>query len=208
MVNKILFITVLIIIGCKYLWASQRIIIEKDHVIFSLFLLSSSDLGKNDTLILEYSIQNNSNKPIAVLDLDIPGKDKVRPISVNDKFEIFLELGGVGIFSEGRYPKFRRIKENEKYSMLFAMPISKLINKIIQDRNKRNIPVVKFLKDIEIVASISYSDDEKIINGDFREMLDFDDYYGFLDQSISLPSLVEYFSIFELKGLTIDLDIN
>jgi len=208
MVNKTLFMTLLIVIGCKYLWAGQRIIIEKDHVIFSLFLLSSSDLGKNDTLILEYSIQNNSNKPIAVLDLDIPGKDKVRPISVNDKFEIFIELGGISIYSENRYPKFRLINKNNKYSIIFSMPISRLINKIIQDRTKRNIPVVKFLKDIEIIASISYSDDEKIINGDFSEVLYFDDYYGFLDQSISLPSLVECFSIFELKGLTIDLHIN
>lgn len=185
----------------------QKLTLNKQGLIFSLELLSSSLLSYDDTLKIKYTVTNNSISPIAVLDLDIPGKVPIRPLSVNDKMAIELNLGGRGVVGLNTISKFRIVKKKEFYSMVFELPVSVYIEKLHEhDKQKKINWQRRKIKDVTIVALIAYSDEEEFYKGSLKAVTEFEDYRGYLE-GWEGTDVEAFLTMIELSGITLEINL-
>ena len=193
---------------------NQYLELRRNGMIFSLELLSSDDLEKNDTLLVKYTVKNETNKAVAILDLAIPGKDPYNCIYADDNFiRIDIELGASSLVWEfGTVSKLMKLESGEEFSIILRLPVTTIWNNFskihwVQDSLKAGKTFKLQNLDIPIIAYIAYSASPEILEGDYSEALSFEDYFGYIEKDVDYYKIDDLMTRLIVEGLTFTLNI-
>jgi len=206
--KSIFLIGLCFLITCAVSTRLQKIELTRDNIKFEFKIENSKIYTKNDTIEIKYSVTNNSGSDIAIVDTKIKNKEPADPISFNGYLmAVQLDLGGLIRIGEFEFVnKYRILKNNKKYSTSFNAEVIYFINDI--DKNKyeqiKNITKDEYIE-ISVETYISYSLEKEIIDGKYSEILNFEDYWGHLDNGDTFEML-QYFQVITLAGIYVKID--
>ena len=182
---------------------SQKIELLRDDLEFTIEVVNPKIYRNNDSLEIKYSVSNSTISKIAIFDTKIKGLPPENPLEFNQSFTILqMDLGGLLVIYEFNYfHKYRVLEPNKIYSDFFKFPVST----IIQNLNRKKVEAnqkrtKKSYIEVPIEIYITYSNDKEIVDGKFSEILNFNEYVGYLD-NLNAFDLLQYLQFIEISGL-------
>ena len=186
---------------------SQKIELTKDDIKFIIELENPEIHGRDDTLKINYTVINGSQLDVAIIDTKITGVNPPNPISFNKSLMVLqLDFGGLQILGEfDSIQKYRLLKKGKQFSTSLSFPISFIVHNI----NFNNIKEIQFFNknqhiEVPIEAYISYSFDNEIINGEYSEILNFQNYIGYL-RGVNTFDIIQYLQLLKISGISVKI---